>query len=54
MSGGIGGLVGGLKRNNSLKRIRTFFEGLGEVKPGSCGPYELLLCTIFDGEKYEG
>lgn len=54
MSGGIGGLVGGFKRNNSLKRIQTFFKRLGELKPGSCGPYELLLCTIFDGERYDG
>lgn len=54
MSGGIGGLVGGFKRNNSLKRIQTFFKRLGELKPGNCGPYELLLCTIFDGERYDG
>lgn len=54
MSGGIGGLVGGLKRKASAKRIRNFFERLAKLRPGTCGPYELLLCTIFDGYKFEG
>lgn len=34
--------------------ISTIFNSLSSVKPGTAGPFELLLCVIFGGTKIEG
>lgn len=41
------------ERQTSLD-ISTIFETLSSIKPGTTGPFELLLCMIFGGTKITG
>lgn len=34
--------------------ISTIFKALSSIKPGTVGPYELLLCMVFGGKKING
>lgn len=34
--------------------ISTIFNTLSSIKPGTAGPFELLICSIFGGTKIEG
>jgi hypothetical protein len=40
-------------RAGENKNIKTFLTRMKDFKPGSAGPYEVLLCLLFNGTKVE-
>lgn len=40
-------------RGDANKNIKSFLTRMKDFKPGSAGPYEVLLCLLFNGTKVE-